>query len=178
MKHDNLPTEELDQVMYIIANCLSRAGLNLTEPEKLTQLEKGQVGFTVNLTLPGREAGEIPALTLTGSLKELQQAISSEKNILRCDGLEVDCRRRRATLNGEALQLTPRELQLLTCLLQNRNQVLTRGQLLGSVWELGYAGDSRTVDTHVKCLRRKMGEFGRRHIITVRKAGYRFETYK
>lgn len=176
MKHENLPTEELDQVMYIVSNCLSRAGFCLTSPETLNQLEKGQVGLTVRLTIPGEKKS--PTLTLVGSIKELQQSISSEKNLLRCDGLEIDCRRRRATLNGEPVALTPRELQLLTCLLQNRNQVLTRGQLLGSVWELGYSGDSRTVDTHVKCLRRKLGEFGRRHIITVRKAGYRFETYK
>ena len=174
MKHENLPAEQLEQVHYLVAHCLSKAGLCLVSPDVLKQLEEGQVGLQVSITVPGLE--DIPTMAFTGSLKELHQSVSSEKNILRCDGLEIDCRRRRAVLNGDPLLLTPRELQLLTYLLQNRNQVLTRGQLLGSVWELGYAGDSRTVDTHIKCLRRKLGEFGR-HIVTVRKVGYRFETF-
>ena len=168
MKHENLPAEQLEQAHILIALCLAPTD------EDFASLEEGKVGLHVTITIPGME--DIPSLNFTGSLKELHQAITAEKSILRCDGLEVDCRRRRASLNGEPLVLTPRELQLLTYLLQNRNQVLTRGQLLGSVWELGYAGDSRTVDTHIKCLRRKLGEFGR-HIVTVRKVGYRFETF-
>lgn len=174
MKHENLPTEQLEQAHYLVAYCLAKAGLCLVSPDSLSQLEEGQVGLSVNIAIPGIEG--IPTMSFVGDLKELHQSITAEKNVLRCDGLEVDCRRRRASLNGEPLLLTPRELQLLTYLLQNRNQVLTRGQLLGSVWELGYTGDSRTVDTHVKCLRRKLGEFGR-HIVTVRKVGYRFETF-
>lgn len=174
MKHENLPAEQLEQVHFLVAYCLAKAGLSMSAPDVLEQLEEGQVGLKIDLAVPNME--NIPTLYFTGSLKELHQAVTAEKTILRCDGLEIDCRRRRATLNGEPLALTPRELQLLTYLLQNRNQVLTRGQLLGSVWELGYTGDSRTVDTHVKCLRRKLGEFGQ-HIVTVRKVGYRFETF-
>lgn len=174
MKHEKLPAEQLEQVHFLVAHCLAKAGLSMTAPDVLERLEDGQVGLKIDLTVP--DMVNIPTLYFIGSLKELHQAVTADKTLLRCDGLEVDCRRRRATLNGEPLALTPRELQLLTHLLQNRNQVLTRGQLLGSVWELGYTGDSRTVDTHVKCLRRKLGEFGR-HIVTVRKVGYRFETF-
>lgn len=175
MKHENSLSGSPEQVRDIIANCLSRAGLCLAAPEQLSQLEEGLLGLTVNVTIPD---GDPVTLTFTGNVKELQQSIPLGKSFLRCDGLEIDCRRRMATLEGKPLTLTPRELQLLTCLLQNRNQVLTRTQLLGNVWELGYSGDSRTVDTHVKCLRHKLGEFGRKHIVTVRKAGYRFETFK
>lgn len=174
MKHENLPAEQLEQAHYLVAYCLAKAGFCLVPPEQLEALEEGQVGLSVNITIPGME--DIPTMAFTGSLKEMHQSVTAEKSVLRCDGLEIDCRRRRASLNGEPLVLTPRELQLLTYLLQNRNQVLTRGQLLGSVWELGYTGDNRTVDTHIKCLRRKLGDFGR-HIVTVRKVGYRFETF-
>lgn len=175
MKHENLPAEQLEQAHFLVAHCLAKAGLSLVSSEEtFDSLEDGKVGLTVSLAIPGME--DIPVMKFTGSLKELHQSVTAEKSVLRCDGLEVDCRRRRASLGGEPLALTPREFQLLTYLLQNRNQVLTRGQLLGSVWELGYAGDNRTVDTHIKCLRRKLGEFGR-HIVTVRKVGYRFETF-
>ena len=177
MKHENLPSGSSELVRDIVANCLSRAGLCLTHPEQLEHLEEGEIGLTVNLTIPGGEEPAAP-LTFTCSVKELQHSIPLGKNFLRCDELEIDCRRRRATLDDKPLSLTPRELQLLTSQLPNRPHHLSRSQLLGSVWELGYSGDNRTVDTHVKCLRHKLGEFGRKHIVTVRKAGYRFETFK
>ena len=73
------------------------------------------------------------------------------------------------------MSFTPREFQLLSYLAHHPDSVIPRTQLLGSVWELSYGGDIRTVDTHVKCLRRKLGPYAR-HIATVRKIGYRFDS--
>ena len=78
-------------------------------------------------------------------------------------GLTLDCRRRLVFMDGEQMSFTPREFQLLSYLAHHPDSVIPRTQLLGSVWELSYGGDIRTVDTHVKCLRHKLGEFGRKH---------------
>lgn len=166
--------EQVEQVTHLIASRLAYAGFTLSTPEQLRSLEEELVGLTVTIHVPGM--GSIPPLSFTGRLQELQHDIAaSEEDTLVCGGLMVDCRRRLATLDGETLVLTPRELQLLIFLMRNPDMVLTRGQLLGSVWELSYDGDIRTVDTHIKCLRRKLGSYGG-HIATVRKVGYRFDS--
>lgn len=166
--------EQVEKVTQLVASRLAYAGFTLSTPEQIKNLEEEQVGLTVTIHVPG--LGSIPPLSLTGRLQELHHDIAApEEETLVCGGLMVDCRRRLVTLDGEPLTLTPRELQLLTFLMRNPDTVLTRGQLLGSVWELSYDGDIRTVDTHIKCLRRKLGPYCR-HIVTVRKVGYRFDS--
>lgn len=173
-KHrQELSPDQVDQVYHLVASCLARSGFSIATPDQLDQLDDGIVGLTVNISAPG--LGPVPPVYLTGKLLELHHSLTPEEDTLSCDGLVLDCRRRQVTLNGKSLTLTPRELQLLTFLMRNPDTVLTRGQLLGSVWELSYAGDIRTVDTHVKCLRRKLGSYSR-HIATVRKVGYRFDS--
>lgn len=75
---------------------------------------------------------------------------------------------------GESLDLSPKEYDLLLYFIDNKNIALTREKILDGVWGYDYFGDFRTVDTHVKRLRKKMGQFGE-HITTVRGVGYRFE---
>ena len=75
---------------------------------------------------------------------------------------------------GEAVELTPKEYALLLCLLRNRNQVLSREQLLVKCWGYDYEGDARAVDTHIRRLRDKLGKAAGQ-IKTVIKAGYRLE---
>lgn len=173
-RHQIDPNDQIAQARYLIASCLSRSGFMLIQSDELSRLEKGQVGLTVNVTIPGM--GEISPLAFSGSLVELHHAMAPEEDVITCGGLMLDCHCRKASIDGEPLVLTPRELQLLTYLMRNRDEVLTRSQLLGGVWELGYQGDSRTVDTHIKCLRRKLGNYGR-CIVTVRKVGYRFDSF-
>lgn len=89
-------------------------------------------------------------------------------------GITVKYRERLVLCDGEKAVLTPKEFDLLYYLMQNKNIVLTRSQILSTVWGWDYFGDDRTVDTHIKCLRSKIGEYGK-NIITVRKIGYKFE---
>lgn len=90
------------------------------------------------------------------------------------DGLELDFAGRTVRVDGEKVPMTPRELELLFYLAQNRGIVLTREQLLARVWGDGYLGDDRTVDTHIKMLRSALGPY-RGFIVTVRGVGYKFE---
>ena len=87
--------------------------------------------------------------------------------------LAISYRAREATVAGRPVPLTTKEFELLAYMAYHRNLVLTRSQLLAAVWEVDYAGSVRTVDGHVKCLRQKLGEYGR-CLVTVRNVGYMF----
>ena len=91
--------------------------------------------------------------------------------------LEIDVRRHRVTRCDSQIDLTPTEFALLAFLAGNFGRVYTREQLLEHVWGYDYAGDTRTVDVHVRWLRQKIevDPAHPRHILTVRGVGYRFE---
>ena len=91
-------------------------------------------------------------------------------------GLSLDSARHRVALDGREITLKPKEFDLLAFFMGHPGQVFGREQLLASVWGFDFAGDSRTVDTHVKMLREKLGDAaGRpRWIETIRGVGYRF----
>ena len=93
---------------------------------------------------------------------------------LRCGDLEVFLSSRRVRAGGRELSLTPKEYALLTCLMRNRNMVMSREQLLVKCWGYDYEGESRAVDTHIRRLREKLGPYGA-CIKTVIKAGYKLE---
>ncbi|QEN08177.1 response regulator transcription factor [Oceanispirochaeta crateris] len=88
--------------------------------------------------------------------------------------LEVNRKGRFFVLEGERLELSPKEYELLLLLIDNRDQALSRDQILNSVWDFNYYKGMRTVDTHVKKLRKKLGKCAH-YIQTVRNFGYRFE---
>jgi len=92
------------------------------------------------------------------------------------DGLAIDAGRRRVTIDGQEVALKPREFDLLAFLARQPGQVFTRAQLLEQVWGYDYAGDSRTVDVHVRSLRTKLGDRADqpRWIETIWGVGYRF----
>lgn len=91
-------------------------------------------------------------------------------------GLLLDAGRHRVTLEGQDVALKPKEFELLAFFMAHPGQVFGREQLLASVWGYDFAGDSRTVDTHVKTLREKLKDDAERPrwIETVRGVGYRF----
>lgn len=89
-------------------------------------------------------------------------------------GLTVDLNGRSVSVNGERVNMTPKEYELLFFLVQNRNIALSRQQLLEAVWGFEFFGDDRTVDTHIKMLRNSLGEY-RKYIVTLRGVGYKFE---
>ncbi|HET8569252.1 MAG TPA: response regulator transcription factor [Candidatus Limnocylindria bacterium] len=92
------------------------------------------------------------------------------------EGLVVDPARHRVERDGEEVTLTAREFDLLAFLIAHPGQVFSREQLVGAVWGLDYSGDARTVDTHVKTLRERLGDSAARPrwIETLRGVGYRF----
>jgi DNA-binding response OmpR family regulator len=99
-------------------------------------------------------------------------AIDAADGPVRLGGLEVDQRARRVRRDGREVHLTPTEFDLLACLLRNRGAVLTRAVLLEQVWDWADASGTRVVDSHVKALRRKLGQ---ELIRTVHGVGYSVE---
>jgi two-component system response regulator ResD len=91
------------------------------------------------------------------------------------ENLNLDMAAHQLTLQGLPVALTPKEYDLLVFFTSRPHQVFTRDQLLNQVWGYDYFGDARTVDTHIRSLREKLGEY-RSLIATVWGTGYRFET--
>ena len=92
-----------------------------------------------------------------------------------CEGLRVDFTGRLVYIDGVRADLSPKEYELLFYLIKNRNIALTREKLITEVWGYDFFGDDRTLDTHVKLLRRSLGKYSA-HIVTLRGVGYRFES--
>lgn len=89
-------------------------------------------------------------------------------------GLVVDFSARVVTVDGERVNMTPREYELLFYMVHNKGLALTREQLLSKVWGYDFFGDDRTLDTHIKLLRKSLKKYASL-IVTLRGVGYRFE---
>lgn len=89
-------------------------------------------------------------------------------------GLEIDITGRNVYVDGEKVEMTPKEYDLLFYLVQNQNIALSREKLLQEVWGFDFFGDDRTVDTHIKMIRNSIGIY-RDYIVTLRGVGYKFE---
>lgn len=103
----------------------------------------------------------------------------NQKNVLAGDrmeagGITLELSARRVLAGGKEVALTPKEYALLCCLMRNKNLVMSREQLLVKCWGYDYEGEARAVDTHIKRLREKLGDYAG-CIKTVIKAGYRLE---
>ena len=96
------------------------------------------------------------------------------REIFRAEGLEVDFTARTVKVDGARVDLSPKEYDLLFYLVNNRGIALTREMLITNVWGYDFYGDDRTLDTHIKLLRRSLGPYSR-FIVTLRGVGYRFE---
>lgn len=89
-------------------------------------------------------------------------------------GLSIDFDARVVTVDGERAELSPKEYDLLCYLVKNKGLALTREMLLTNVWGYDFYGDDRTLDTHIKLLRKRLGPYSKQ-IVTLRGVGYRFE---
>lgn len=143
-----------------------------TEVDKVVGLEIGADDY-VTKPFSTREL----LARVRAQLRRAESAASESVGSVSVGDLRVDGDRHQAFKDGVALQLKPREFDLLAFLLRNRGRAFTREQLLSQVWGYDYAGDTRTVDVHVRWLRRKIEDDpgSPRRLVTVRGTGYRFD---
>ena len=113
-------------------------------------------------------------------LRRYKKNETAEGEIVRFENLEISLEKYEMKINGEVLDLPPKELELIYYLAANYNRVFTRDQLLDKVWGFDYLGDSRTVDVHIKRLREKLeGAHSKTCALkTIWGVGYKFEVYK
>lgn len=144
----------------------------------------------IMLTARGEEADELfgfelgadeyiskpfsPQVLVARVLALLRRSGVDNKDAISFGALIIDKESHLITIDGNRLELTPKEFDLLSYFAENIGRALSRDQILNQVWDYSYYGDSRTVDTHVKKLRLKLGDKGH-YIQTVRGIGYRFE---
>ena len=111
--------------------------------------------------------------------KRIAREASEQNQVVELDGggLRADLTARIVWIDGIRVEMSPKEYDLFFYMLRNRNVALTRERLISEVWGYDFYGDARTLDTHVKLLRRTLGRYSD-YIVTLRGVGYRFEEKK
>ena len=104
----------------------------------------------------------------------LKRTQGDTKEVKDYGGIEIDKEGRTVTVDGKVLELSLREYELLVYLVENENIALSRDKILNNVWNYDYYGDSRTIDSHIKKIRHKLGKRGK-YIKTMRGVAYKFE---
>lgn len=99
----------------------------------------------------------------------------AKKDIFTYKGLSVDFSARIVTIDDNRVEMTPKEYELFFYMVKNKGLALTREKLISEVWGYDFFGDERTLDTHIKLLRKSLGDYSK-CIVTLRGVGYRFET--
>ncbi|GIP22249.1 response regulator transcription factor [Paenibacillus sp. J22TS3] len=113
------------------------------------------------------------AIELLARIETVLRRYGKEERVMAFQTLLVDLDKREVTKQGEVVELTPKEYDLLVVLLKNKNIALSREQFIDKVWSGDYYGETRTVDMHIKSLRKKLEL--QDHIKTIYKLGYRLE---
>lgn len=108
-------------------------------------------------------------------LKRSNGADTPSQDVFKYENLVVDFTARIVTVNGERIDMTPKEYELFFYMVKNKGIALTREKLISEVWGYDFFGDDRTLDTHIKLLRKSLGEYSK-CIVTLRGVGYRFDT--
>lgn len=140
------------------------------EYDKLFGFELGIDDYVVKPFSPKELMARITAV-LARKSRTAAEAGATE---LVSDGLVVNLAGRTVTVDGERADLTLKEYELLSYLIQNRNIAISRDKLLQDIWGYDFFGDDRTIDTHIKNLRGRLGRY-RDKVTTVRGIGYKFE---
>lgn len=104
----------------------------------------------------------------------LRRTLTEEVKELKLDELAINNEKHEVSIDGQIIELTYKEYELLSLFIMNKGLVLTRDTIMDQVWGTDYEGESRTIDMHVKTLRQKLGEYGVR-IKTIRNVGYVIE---
>lgn len=140
--------------------------------EKIMGLDIGADDYIVKPFSPGEVMARVRSV-----LRRMTRADNSARQVKEIGGLIVDLDNYRASIDGQAIALTKKELELLWTLFSNPGRVHTRENLLNSLWGYDYFGDSRTVDSHIKRLRAKLDRHDHAgwEIKTIWGVGYSFE---
>lgn len=113
------------------------------------------------------------SIELLARIEAVARRYNKSENIIRVNNIEIDLDRRIVKLDGEIIELTLKEFELLALFIKNKNIALSREQILDKVWGFDYIGETRTIDIHVQRLREKLKL--KNNIKTIFKVGYRFE---
>ena len=141
------------------------------DADRVLGLELGADDYVTKPFYPRELVARIKAV-----LRRLHwQSSPDGSQVLTFRDLEIDLAARSVKVGGQPLALRPKEFDLLAFLARNPGRVLSREQLLEDVWGYDFTGDCRTVDTHVKRLRRRLGPAAGRYIVTIWGIGYRFD---
>ncbi len=142
------------------------------EVDKVVGLEMGADDYVTKPFSMREVVARVKAL-----LRRADIRAPTDAGILTAGELQLDLRKRAATMHGVATAMKPKELDLLTFFMRNPGHAFTREQLLHHVWGYDFAGDTRTVDVHIRWLREKIEDRPDKpaRLITVRGTGYRFD---
>ena len=139
------------------------------EYDKLFGFELGIDDYIVKPFSPKELMARVNAV-----LARRKQQAPKTSDVMKFKGLEINVPARTVSVDGERIQLTPKEYELLFYLIENRGLALSRDKLLQDIWGYDFFGDDRTIDTHIKNLRNSLGPY-RDFIETLRGVGYKFE---
>ena len=156
--------KEIKKIKNIPVIMLSARG---EEYDKLFGFEIGADDYVTKPFSPKEVMARIHAV-----LKRTSQ--ESVNDVVTFEGLTIDIAGRNVYVDGEKAELTPKEYEILFYFVKNKGIALTREKLLMDVWGFDFYGDDRTVDTHIKTLRQKLGSEGK-HIVTLIRSGYKLE---
>lgn len=122
-----------------------------------------------------RRTATVPVINSSVTAPSIAEVTDHQGEFVEYEGLLINMTNYTVTVDGNSIEMPPKELELLYFLAKRPNQVFTRDQLLDRLWDYEYAGDSRTVDVHIKRLREKIEERHNWSIATVWGKGYKFE---
>lgn len=141
------------------------------EIDRIVGLELGADDYIVKPFSPREVVARIKAV-----LRRTSEQPKNDGSMISYNGLTIDLKSYTVTLKGESVICTPKEIEILYMLASNPGQVFTREQLLSRVWGYDFAGETRTVDTHIKRIRAKLDSAGLGWSIkTIYGVGYKFE---
>ena len=162
--------KEIRKIKQIPVLMLSARG---EEYDKLFGFEIGIDDYVVKPFSPKEVMARVNAIVKRNQGAKQAPAAPAPETV-KFGGLEINFTSRDVYIDGVKANLTPKEYDLLFCLVRNKNIALTRNKLLEEVWGYDFFGDDRTIDTHIKMLRNNLGPY-RNYIVTLRGMGYKFE---
>ena len=178
--------EDNKDISLIILDVMMPKMDGWTTLEKIREDSKVPV---IMLTAKGEEADELKSFksgaddfiqkpfspkVLVARVNSILKRNEQSKEMIDCNGIIVDNVAHEVTIDGEVVDLSYKEFELLEFFIENKGRALTREKILNCVWNFDYFGDARTIDTHVKKLRAKLGKKGD-YIKTVWGMGYKFK---